>query len=297
MSIKVSIPANQNTITVGGLYQWDYGQVLEIECVELGSEIMEVHFACHGMTEAIVRPCTFANGVGTVTIPDRCLEQASNITAWVYKINGTQGHTVKTITLPVVARTRPSKTQDVPNEYINKYAEALTEINEAVNAIENGNVTAAEAKHTLEADHAKTATSAVSATQATKAVRADIATTASGFLLSDAPIILTNSTIPSQLIKEVTITKGEAYFNENVFSDEGIYLVLASLPDKRTYGGLGYVGTKKGTDPLMPIPYGFYVGKEYLYIGLANNLTEFQYGDLETSATLKIYKVIEFPTK
>lgn len=178
MAIKATIPANQNTVSVDGLYQWDYGQVLEIECAELGSEIMEVHFACRDMEEAIVRPCTFANGVGTVTIPDRCLEQANNITAWVYRINSTQGHTVKVITLSVVGRTRPSKSQDVPTDYVNQYAEALTEINEAINAIENGTVTAAVATRAISADSAAAATSAVSATYATSAGNATTATTA-----------------------------------------------------------------------------------------------------------------------
>ena len=46
MAIKVVFPANTSSITVAGLYQWDYGQTLEIECPEIGSEIVEVHFAC-----------------------------------------------------------------------------------------------------------------------------------------------------------------------------------------------------------------------------------------------------------
>ena len=187
MAIKVLILENQREVTVTGLYQWDYGQVIEIECVEFGSEIMEVHFACQGMTEALVRPCSFANGVGTVTIPDRCLEQSGSITAWVYEINGTQGHTVKTIILPVVARTRPSKSKDMPPEYIDKYAEALTEINEAINALEEGNVAVAKAEKADEAAHATTADSAKNASYATsagtasyvqKAATADYATTA-----------------------------------------------------------------------------------------------------------------------
>ena len=216
MAIKVVIPENTTNITVGGLHQWDYGQVLEIECVELGSEIMEVHFACLGMTEAIVRPCTFANGVGTVTIPDRCLEQASNITAWVYQINGTQGHTVKTITLPIVARIRPSKSQDVPTEYINKYAEALTEINEAVNALENGTVTAAKATHALNADNATTATSAASATYATSAGSATTAGSATSATRA--------SSISVSLTASCKITNGKGTAPDNLAHDN-IYLV------------------------------------------------------------------------
>ena len=169
MAIKVLFSENQRDVTVGGLYQWDFGQTLEIECAELGSEIMEVHFACSGMQEAAVRSCIFSNGVGTVTIPDQCLEQASTIMAWVYSISDTQGHTVKTITLPVIARTRPSASREVPAEYVDKYAEALTAVNEAINNLENGTIIVANATHALNADNASTATNAASASYATSA--------------------------------------------------------------------------------------------------------------------------------
>ena len=169
MGIKVVFTTGASSVSVGGLFQWDYGQMLEIECAEIGSEIMEVHFACRGMSEAIVRSCSFSNGVGTVAIPDQCLEQAEPITAWIYSISGTQGRTIKTITLPISARIRPSTSRDVPAEYINLYGEALDEINEAVNKLENGDVTAAKAKHAVNADSATTAMNAGSASYATSA--------------------------------------------------------------------------------------------------------------------------------
>lgn len=175
MAIKVSFNAGDRTAVIGGLYQWDYGQVLEIESLELGTELMEVHFACPGMSEAIVRSCQFVDGIGTVTIPDQCLEQTGNITAWVYSISATQGHTIKTITLPITGRMRPSALRDVPPEYINKYAEAIEEINEAVNAIEQGNVTVAKA---ITADTATSATTSKNAESATYATSAGSATTA-----------------------------------------------------------------------------------------------------------------------
>ena len=178
MGIKVNFTDGSPTASASGLYQWDYGQILEIECAELGSEIMEVHFACRGMNEAIVRSCSFSNGVGTVTIPDQCLEQTEPITAWIYSVSGTQGHTVKAITLPIIARTRPSVSRDVPMEHINLYGEALNEINEAINNLENGNITAAKATHANIADMANTATNAGSASYATSAGSATNATNA-----------------------------------------------------------------------------------------------------------------------
>lgn len=157
MSIKVTFDAGSYNKTVQGLYQWDYGRVLEIEDFELGSELIEVHFACSGMTEAIVRPCNFVNGVGTVTIPNQCLEQASEIIAWIYRINGTEGHTWKTITLPVTARTRPNAKRDIPAEVIERYTELISEVEEAVESLESGSITVASAKNAGSANFANTA--------------------------------------------------------------------------------------------------------------------------------------------
>lgn len=169
MAIKVQIPDGKSTVTIGGLFQWDYGQELEIECAEIGTEILEVHFACHNMQEAKVRACSFTDGVGRVTIPDECLEQTGAITAWVYEIDSTRGHTIKTITLPITARTRPGKKRDVPPEYTDQYGQLIEEVNKAINRLEMGEITVAEADYTPMANHAVTAGEARSATYATSA--------------------------------------------------------------------------------------------------------------------------------
>lgn len=175
MAIKALFPSGQDHITVSGLYQWDYGQVLEIDSIDMGSVVVEVHFACANMSEAIVRPCTLSVGVGTVTIPDDCLEQSSPITAWVYEIEGTRGKTRKVITLPVIARTRPSVARDIPQEISNRYTELITEVNEAVNALESGNVVAKKAENASVADRAVSAGNASSANYAVSAGNAESA--------------------------------------------------------------------------------------------------------------------------
>lgn len=175
MAIKAVFPTGKDTISVSGLFQWDYGQILEIESADIGSEIMEVHFACKNMTEAIVRSCSFTDGVGTVVIPDQCLEQSSTITAWLYRIVGTQGHTIKTISLQITERTRPSIVREIPQIISDRYTELITEINESIDNLENGNVTVARA---IDADKAAFATSAGNAANANHAVSADNATNA-----------------------------------------------------------------------------------------------------------------------
>lgn len=180
MSIKVILPSNKTEASATPLFQWDYGQILEIEASDIGSEVCEVHFACSGMSEAIVRPCSFSAGVGTVPIPDQCLEQTTPITAWIYRIHDTNGYTWKAIKIPVVTRTRPSCNRDIPQEVTNRYTELITEVNEAVNALENGTVVAAEATHANTANSATSATNAANANHATEADQAKHATTADG---------------------------------------------------------------------------------------------------------------------
>lgn len=170
MAIKVQFPAGASETTVRGLYQWDFGQTLEIECAEIGTEALEVHFACHNMTEAVVRACYFESGVGTVEIPDECLEQTSAVTVWLCRSDATQRHTIKTITLPLTARTRPATVRDIPEKYVDSYGQLLSEVSEAVGKLASGEVTAAKAKEAINAGYATSAGSALSATTATTAL-------------------------------------------------------------------------------------------------------------------------------
>lgn len=175
MAIKVNIPHGQNTATVSGLYQWDYGQELEIESTDLGTMIGEVHFACSAMSEAIVVSCSFVENVCTVTIPNECLEQSSTITAWIYEIAGTQGRTRKVITIPVTARTRPSSGHDIPTEIVDQYTQLITNVNEAIDKLENGQISVKKAETAIRADSATTAGNASTATYAVGAGSANTA--------------------------------------------------------------------------------------------------------------------------
>lgn len=183
MSIKAVLPVGNSEAVADKLHQWDYGQQLEIESRDLPT-LIEVHFACQGMTDAEVRSCNAVDGVATVTIPDRCLEQTSNITAWVYEIKGTTGTTIKTITIPVIARTRPGKKETVPDIIYDKYTELVTEINEAVDALTDGKVTAANAVNATNAANATKAVTAINANHATNAENAETAGTINKYLHS-----------------------------------------------------------------------------------------------------------------
>lgn len=171
MAIQAIIPAGQTKVTVNGLHQWDYGQILEVHDDGLPA-LVEIHFACAGMDEAVVRSCSTIAGVASAVIPDHCLEQIAPVVAWVYGIDGTTGQTLRTIVMPVIRRTKPSPSAMVPMYISDKYTELVTAITEQVDALKAGDVIVSRA---LKADQATVATTS---TEAVHAVRADNATTA-----------------------------------------------------------------------------------------------------------------------
>lgn len=148
--IKATFPEGVSAMTVNGLYQWDYGQTLQIEAADLPA-LVEVHFACDGMKEAFVRSCSAAGGVVTAAIPDLCLEQTSPVIAWVYEVGSTSGKTTKTVTLPVIARARPEPSAPIPTATSDKYTEAVAAMNAAVESLSAGDVKVNAAKEADEA--------------------------------------------------------------------------------------------------------------------------------------------------
>ena len=203
MPIKAIFPVGQTEITVNGLHQWDYGRELEIYSPELPS-IVEVHFACVGMEEAIVRTASSTSGVATVRIPDLCLEQTSAISAWVFEINGTSGFTSKKITLPIEARPRPGVSDaDIPPDVADKYTELMAAVNDAIADLSSGDIIL---RHATNADNATNADHATTADSATNATSADNATVANVLKLQSTKYTTTNREITG-----VGLTASKAY--------------------------------------------------------------------------------------
>lgn len=142
--IKAIFPEGVIAMTVNGLHQWDYGQTLQIQANGLPA-LVEVHFACNGMKEAVVRSCSAASGTVTAAIPDICLEQTSPVMAWVYIIGESSGTTTLTVTLPVTARTRPQPNATIPEDTSDKYTEAVAAMNAAAASLAKGDTTVARA--------------------------------------------------------------------------------------------------------------------------------------------------------
>lgn len=134
MNLQAKLPAGVTSITVHGLYQWDYGRKLEIKSAFLaGRAVVEVHFATAGMTQAIVRTCDVSLQSITAAIPDDCLKQTTPVLAWVFCPDGNEGFTVLEITMPVIARTKPASLPTIPpTSYTNQYTDLITAANNVV---------------------------------------------------------------------------------------------------------------------------------------------------------------------
>lgn len=247
MAIKVKFSQGQTEAKATALHQWDYGQVLEIESSELPT-IVEVHFACRSMSEAVRHVCSANNGVAAVAIPNRCLEQAENITAWVYEIDGSTGTTIMTITIPVIARTRPSRDDEVPQEITDNYTELIGEVNEAVEALTAGSVTAAKAKvadyatNATSASNASTAATATSAAYATRAGTANTATNAVNDNNGD-PIHTTYASFKDAFTAYTAgaILAGGTYQFRVLINGEYLHTILTIGSGNTSYAGLGWM--------------------------------------------------------
>lgn len=87
-------------IHVYGLTQYDYGQILHIENIDI-SEDTEIHF-CQG-NKAITQYIKD----NQVAIPDYLLQYSQQINAYIYLIEGSAGKTIIKIIFPIKSRERP----------------------------------------------------------------------------------------------------------------------------------------------------------------------------------------------
>lgn len=137
------------TVTLTGLFQWDYGQKLYIKGVDL-EEVSEVHFSNSKEKEAMVMPATKEGDYVTCLIPDVLLTKSLDITAWVYDIKPTSGETVRTIILKVEPRTKPQN-------FVETYPDAEVILEDVLNKINQNIADNAEFKEEIteiEQEHA-----------------------------------------------------------------------------------------------------------------------------------------------
>lgn len=127
--ITAEFKKGYNTVTVTGLWQWDYGQKLLITGLSL-PKLVEVHFSSTDPEGDASRTAGFSSTNGTeVDIPDSLLTGAGNIYAFIYLSDETEGETIKKIIMPVTARPKPE--DYTSTESSNPFGAALSEMEEA----------------------------------------------------------------------------------------------------------------------------------------------------------------------
>lgn len=118
------------------IYQWDYGKILEIHGLNL-PKATEVHFA-QGLSggDAVIRIGTTADKITSVAVPEAFLEQAGDVTAYVYKSDTESGQTEYKISFKVVGRPKP-EAWDTPED-AELFREAIETVNSAADKAEGG---------------------------------------------------------------------------------------------------------------------------------------------------------------
>ncbi len=122
---------NKNRVDIS-MYQYDYGQQLEITGVDLPDEF-ELHVSV-GTGRAEVVKGHFANGTGTVLLPDIALRQSvTSFDCWLFDKKECQGTTLRTIRIHLNRREYPSDVpciDDLPK--VKEYADYVKENAELV---------------------------------------------------------------------------------------------------------------------------------------------------------------------
>lgn len=150
---------DENYKSVTGLWQWDYGQVLRIQGLNLPKAV-EIHFSLQESGgEAKKRVGFTKDGATDVVIPESMLENEEplgnyNIYAFIYLADDTNGQTEYKICMPVKARPKP-EAFDKP-EAGEIFREAITAVRESAERAESAEQKAAQHAEQTKADAQKT---------------------------------------------------------------------------------------------------------------------------------------------
>lgn len=111
--IKIDF-TDTNEVCNTDLFQFDYGQELEISGVEL-PEKFEMHFEYGDISLSV--DGKYSEGKGNVKIPDGLLDGVrSKFSAWLYVEDGSSGKTVKTVKFVLGRRKKPTDYPCNPSE-------------------------------------------------------------------------------------------------------------------------------------------------------------------------------------
>lgn len=108
-----------NDLVTENLYQWDNYQTLKISGIDFASVTPKIHFANKKSTEALVVQAVLkSDGICEVSIPNSLLAEKYDIIAYVYINTGLTYKTIKSITIPVIPRLKPTNYTQPSDEQI-----------------------------------------------------------------------------------------------------------------------------------------------------------------------------------
>lgn len=139
---------------VSGVWQYDYGQILRIQGLDLPAAV-EVDFAVAGASESIARIGTTKDGVTDVVIPDSLIETGNNLVAYIYLRDSASGNTEYQIDMLVTKRAKP-EAYDTPEDK-ELFGQAIEAVNAAADRAEKAGKTAQEAAQKAGLDAEQTA--------------------------------------------------------------------------------------------------------------------------------------------
>lgn len=150
---------NDSHPIVYGASQWNYGEVLRIQGLNLPKSV-EIHFSLEKTAgQAITRIGTTKDGVTDVVIPESLLEnegalQDYFIFAWIYLTNATSGRTEHKLKIKVEARSKP----EIPggDDNADPFREAVKAVRESAERAETAEQKVAQRAEQTKADAIKT---------------------------------------------------------------------------------------------------------------------------------------------
>lgn len=117
--IKAVFSKSINDLTTENLYQWDSYQTLSISGIDFLAITPKVHFCNKKSTEALaVEGVLQADGSCQVSIPNSLLSEKYDILAYIYTNTGLTYKTIKSITIPIIPRLKPTNYTQPSNEDI-----------------------------------------------------------------------------------------------------------------------------------------------------------------------------------
>lgn len=151
---------NDSHPIVYGASQWNYGEVLRIQGLNLPKSV-EIHFSLEETAgQAIPRIGTTKDGVTDVVIPDSLLENEGELQdyfvyVWIYLTDATSGRTEHSLSIKVKARSKP----EIPggDDNADPFREAIEEVNSAAERAESAEKQAGEYAEQTKANAQQTA--------------------------------------------------------------------------------------------------------------------------------------------